>query len=402
METKIYTTDEIKSLIIETVINKSDGKISKVSDNSVLNGIAYGIAKITQKGLKDVALIESEIFPDYAYGKYLDKVGERSGVSSRLLSTGSSVYVRLVAEPETLYQADDCVFVSSTGINFVLSEDFEIPSHGFGYALLRSVDTGSNTNIPANSINQIINKPIGHIYVTNEMEGFGGTDIEKDDFYRSRILQNFNNFAFDTLSKLKAVLSKLNPLILNVKKVGVDSFGKTIIGIVTVNGVDLSEDELQALLNKSKNYLSLEEQSFTGSIGLEPRLKIINLPYTLIDIDFRVDLEKGINIDEIRKNIQIAISNYLDFRYWKGQKVEWEELYYVVRNISGVKTIPEQFFLPRNDVSVPSASLPRLRGFIMRNLEGVAINQNNNVLPVYYSDQYNVNLLNKINVNYNG
>jgi len=400
METKIYTVDEIKSLIVESVINKSDGKISKVSDNSVLNGISYGVSKIVQKGLKDIALIESEIFPDYAYGSYLDKIAERNGISSRLLSTGSSVYVRLVAEPNTLYQASSCVFVSTTGINFVLSEDFTISSYGFGYALLRSTDTGSNTNVPANSINSITNKPSGHIYVTNEMDAWGGSDIEGDDFYRNRILQNFNNFAFDTLSKIKAVFSKINPLILDVKKVGINEQGKTVLGVVTINGVELSGVELQELLNNSKFYLSLEEQSFTGTLGFEPKISIINLPFTYVDIDFRVDLEKNVDIESIKKEIQIAVSKYFDFRYWSKEKVEWEEIYYIVRGISGVKTIPEQYFQPSSDILIPKSSLPRLRGFIMRNLDGVVIGENDNVVPVYYSNQYEINLLNQININY--
>ncbi len=400
METKIYTVNEIKSLIVESIINKSDGKISKISDNSVLNGIAYGIAKVIQKGIKDTALIESEIFPDYAYGEYLDKIGERSGVTSRLESTGSSVYVRLIAEPFTLYQSSECIFVSTTGINFVLSEDFITPSHGFGYALLKSVDVGSNTNVPSNSINQIVNKPSGHVYVTNEMDGWGGSDIESDSSFRSRILQNFNNFAADTLSKLKSTISKINPLVLDVKKVGIDEFGKTVVGVVTSNGVDLSEAELQDILSKSKFYLSLEEQGFTGDLDLEPRLKIINLPYTYIDIDFRVDVEQNINIESLRRNMQIALTSYLDFRYWNGQKVEWEELYYIIRGISGVKMIPEQYFSPRSDIFIPPSSLPRVRAFIVRNLNGIVISENSNVVPVYYSDQYNTNLLNQININY--
>lgn len=400
METKIYTVNEIKSLIVESIINKSDGKISKISDNSVLNGIAYGIAKVVQKGIKDTALIESEIFPDYAYGEYLDKIGERSGVTSRLESTGSSVYVRLIAEPFTLYQSNECIFVSTTGINFILSEDFVTPSQGFGYALLKSVDSGSNTNVPSNSINKVINKPSGHIYVTNEMDGWGGSDIESDSSFRSRILQNFNNFAADTLSKLKSVISKINPLVLDVKKVGIDELGKTVIGVVTSNGVDLSEVELQDILNKSKFYLSLEEQGFTGDLDLEPRLKIINLPYTYIDIDFRVDIEQSIDIESLRRNMQIALTSYLDFRYWRGQKVEWEEVYYIVRGITGVKMIPEQYFSPRVDIVIPSSSLPRVRAFIIRNLNGTVISENSNVVPVYYSDQYNTNLLNQININY--
>lgn len=400
METKIYTVEEIKSILIESTLNKCDGKISKISENSVLNGITYGVSKLIQKGIKDIALIESQMFPDFAYGKYLDIVGNRNGIKERLPSTGSSVYVRIVGEPNTLYQASQCIFISTTGINFILTEDFTLSSYGFGYALLSSSDTGSNTNVPANSINKIINQPSGHIYVTNEMPGWGGSDIEGDDFYRSRILQNFNNFAFDTLSKLKSVFSKLNPLILIVKKVGINEQGKTVLGVVTVNGTSLSQFQLEELLQSSKYYLSLEEQGFTGGLGLEPRMEIVNLPFTYIDVDFRVELEKGVGAEKVKREIQIAITKYFDFRYWTKQRVEWIELYYLIRDISGIQTIPEKFFYPHQDVTIPSSSLPRLRGFIMRNLEGIVIGENDNVVPVYYSNQFDTNLLNQININY--
>ena len=104
METKIYTVEEYKKLFLEGVINKSAGKVSKVSDNSVLGGVGYGIGKISQKTVKDIALVESEMFPDYAYGQYLDRVAMRTGVSSRQKDRGSSVWVKIVADPGTVYQ----------------------------------------------------------------------------------------------------------------------------------------------------------------------------------------------------------------------------------------------------------------------------------------------------------
>ena len=83
METKIYSVDELKNMFLQELLNKTDGKISKISDHSVLNGMAYGFAKVFQKSMKDVALLESELFPEYAYGQFLDKIAERYGISGR-------------------------------------------------------------------------------------------------------------------------------------------------------------------------------------------------------------------------------------------------------------------------------------------------------------------------------
>ena len=46
METKIYSVDELKNLFLQELLNKTDGKISKISDHSVLNGMAYGLRSL--------------------------------------------------------------------------------------------------------------------------------------------------------------------------------------------------------------------------------------------------------------------------------------------------------------------------------------------------------------------
>ena len=103
METKIYLVEELKNLFLQELINRTGGKVSKVSDHSVLNGIAFGSAKVFQKSMKDIALLEAELFPEYAYGEYLDKIAQRYGILDRQKELKSSVFVKLVATPNSLY-----------------------------------------------------------------------------------------------------------------------------------------------------------------------------------------------------------------------------------------------------------------------------------------------------------
>ena len=235
METKIYTVEEYKQLFLEGVINKSAGKVSKVSDNSVLGGVGYGIGKISQKTVKDIALVESEMFPDYAYGQYLDRVAMRTGVSSRQKDRGSSVWVKIVADPGTVYPVGGTTFASTGGFTFSLEETFIMGESGYDYVKLKSNDLGASTNVPANTINRVTPTPSGHKYVINEVPAEGGVDVESDDSLRSRILQNFNNFAFDTLDKIKSVFQTLNTNILDVKKIGINASGKSVLGVMTRN-----------------------------------------------------------------------------------------------------------------------------------------------------------------------
>lgn len=402
METKIYTVEEISNFFLQMLINKTDGKISKISNNSVLRGLAFGVSKVNQKGMKDSALIESELFPDYAYGEYLDKIVQRSGVISRQRNRGSSVYVRLVATPGSIYISSSCTFISTSGYNFVLEEDFVIGEYGYGYAKIRSLDIGANTNVPANTITKITGGPSGHKYLTNEVPAEGGMDIEDDQSLLNRLLQNFNSFAFDTLGKLKSICQILNPLVLDIKKIGFDTNNKTILGIVTSNGTALSEQDLDYLLSKARYYLSLTDIPVANGLDSLPNIVLQNISFTLIDIDFRVDLYNNVNPDIFRQNVQRQISQYLDFRRW-GHKaqVDWEELYYIVRNQEGVKSVPEQYFFPHQDIEIPSISYPRLRGFVMRNPTGIVIEDLNGVIaPVYYSPDYSQNVYTQINIDY--
>ena len=43
MRTRITTVEELQKIAVETLINKSNGKVSKVSDESTLFGLTFEI-----------------------------------------------------------------------------------------------------------------------------------------------------------------------------------------------------------------------------------------------------------------------------------------------------------------------------------------------------------------------
>ena len=96
MKTLISTVQELKDIILEILFTKTD-KVNKVANTSILNALAYGNAKVGQRALKDIALIESQLFPEYATGEYLDAVAARYGIFERLSSSPSTAYVYLFA-----------------------------------------------------------------------------------------------------------------------------------------------------------------------------------------------------------------------------------------------------------------------------------------------------------------
>ena len=364
------TIANLKNLWIEMFLNKTD-RVSNIADGSVLNGVAYGTAKVAQKAIKDIAIVEAQIFPKSATGNYLDKSAALFGVSPRKEALGSSTYVRVFAEPGTQYEVGT-KFISKNGVQFIVDQPFTVDKSGYGYISVRSVITGSATNVEANSITEVSPRPLTHIECTNEYAAIGGRDYEDDETFRNRIINYNNKLSTDTMEGWTQIFQDLDSRILKVMNVGLGEDGKTHIYLVTQNGSFFTDEELEELLTKATPYFGLTELDLQGNtLGIV----IENAKWMYVGgdegVDFRVELSPNAVIADVRKNIQIAMTKYLDFRFWEaGKKVEWDDLLEVVKTAEGVKYVPDEYFFPYFDEEVPLNMLPRIKGFRMRDLEG--------------------------------
>jgi len=395
MLTKILSRSKLKQLFLELFLNKTD-KATDVSDNSVTNAVAFGVASVAQKCIKDIAIVESQIMPDSAVGTDLDNAATLFGVPARLGALQSSIYLRIVADEGTFYDKTVVSFSNYNGIRFIPEFDLTMSALGYDYLKVRSEGTGSQTNVDANSIITINSAPVGHIAVTNEFMASGGRDSESDEMLRQRIKKHDNIVARFTLEYYNQLFQKFNDNVLRVLNMGSDDDGKYVLAIVTQNGIDLTVSELDDLLASTKQYFAITDiNKFGELIGL----KLQNATWYYVGdplrdnsgtgIDFRVQLWDGYNPDTVRKNIQINISKYLDFRFWEyGQKVEWDNLLQIVKNTDGVRYVPDNFFYPNHDEIVPVNQLPRVRKFIMRDVAGNIIADTGNVLSsVFYPNE---------------
>ena len=386
MITKVIPLEELKEIFTETLLNKTN-KVTKITDGSVLNGVAYGTAKLGQKVLKDIAVIESHLFPDSAYGVYLDNLAKLKGVSPRMGATKSSVYVRVFGAPGTNYIAGIHKFTGNNGVTFEIENTTTIPNFGYTYIKCRSQNVGYNQNVEPLSINKVAPVPTGHEYCINEYAAVGGRDQENDELFRQRIKSEINIYARETLSYLEQVFMKINPRVLRVLNYGFDEFGNCKLAIVTVDGTDLTTSELDDLLVKGEKYFSITEMrpynvNHTG-------VKLSNAVWQPIDISFRVDLDNNYDVDEVRKRIQVNLNKEIDYRYWEhGKKVEWDNLLETVKNTEGVRYVTDNNFFPNKDIVVEYNKLPRIRGFQMLDLEGNLISDfNGNLHEINYPNE---------------
>ena len=387
MITKVNNTISfLKNLWIETFLNKTD-KVTDITDNSVLNAAAFGTAKVAQKALKDVAIVSAQIFPEEASEDYLDRAASLFGVTPRKGALGSSTYIRVYSDPNITYTAGINTFVSTNGVRFQIEKTFTIGESGYGYVKVRSESIGEFTNVDANSIVTVTPVPQGHKECTNEYYAVGGRDKEDDEMFRRRILNHQNIYAEGTLEKLTQVLQDIDDRVLKIMFVGVMEDSFIHVQIATQNGQEFTTQELQVLLNGATPYFGIGDMIVSGRLM---GIKFENASWYEVGgetgVDFRCEIESGYDVATVRKNIQVGLTKYLDFRFWEaGANVEWDNLLDIVKHTEGVQYVSDEDFYPKHDEAVPVYMLPRIKKFIMRDLNGsVLFDLSKEFSPVFY------------------
>lgn len=380
---KPETIERLKEVFVKILLSRTD-KVTKVTDGSVLSGIGFGVAKLAQKTLKDISLAQSHFYPDTAHGQYLDNIASMYGIAPRFGAAGASTYVRIVALPGTTYQSGLHFFRGSNGITWNLDQDTTVGPDGFTYTKISSTSIGSIANVEALSISEVNPIPVGHSYSINEYQALGGRDVEGDLEFRNRIKDAINLLSRSTLSYLKQVMLKFNPNILRVFNYGDNGNGRIKLGIATVTGADLTAPELNQLTIDITPWLSLDELNpdGLGFVGVE----LTNIVWQPIDISFRAILDPDYDVDELRKNIQIRMNKYIDYRSWvSGSNVEWDDLLQIAKSSEGVVYVPDQYFYPGQDIQSEFGKLPRIRGFLLLNAEGGIVSNSSGTLnSVFY------------------
>lgn len=369
MKTKVTSIVELKNIVTEILLSKTD-KLSKVSAGSIFNAVSYGIAKIGQKALREIALVESQLFPEYATGSTLDLVAQRYGIFSRLGASQSSCYIYLFGDPGTVYDKTSCKFISNNGITFKLNNNVTIGIDRYTYALATSVESGVKSNVAALSITSCINAPVGHKFCTNTFAAYGGRDIESDDEFRDRIANVNNSISTKTLEYLTQVALNFNSNILKIVNLGTYQ-GKTKLGVYTQSGAALSDTDLTNLAIQMREFLALSDISE----NLQQRVYFTNIDYSPIDLSIKLSYMEDIySINDIYSSIQKKLISYVDYRFINTQKnITWIELYELIKNTEGVVNVNFGEFLingGQNDIQINKALLPKFRQMLIYNLDG--------------------------------
>lgn len=387
MNTKILTTEQLKSIFGEIFFNKQS-KVTKIADESVNNALIFANSRLAQIAMKEIALIESNVFPQYASATQLDYAGALFASLSRFGASQSSTYILVVGAPGTYYAQASTTFTGTHGITFTLVSDFIIDANGFGYAKITSLDSGAKSNVDPNTLTIVSPEPTGHIGCTNEFIAVGGRDIESDEDYRARIKSHNNIVAQKTMAYLLSIFQMFNNDILLCRNLGRDEQNNLQIGVLLQNGASLPNLQLSTLLTQVQDYFALSD---LNNQGIVVGVVLENITWFAVGgvspgIDFRVSLSSNYDVDTVRKNIQINLSHFLDPRNWTSQStIQWTDLLRIVEQTEGVSFVPDAYFNPSADVQIPANQFPRITRFVMRDLNGNILSDNaGTITPVFY------------------
>jgi hypothetical protein len=257
------------------------------------------------------------------------------------------------------------------------------------YCKVKSANQGASNNANPLSLNSVVPAPITHKYCINEYAAIGGQDNENDENFRRRLIKGANILSRGTLAFYEQLFMKINNRILRIFHLGIDVDYKIIIGIVCVDGGNLNDSELNDLMKKSEQFLSISEYKPNGNLG-SYGFKLKNMEFQLLDFDFRVQINTSGITDVVRKNIQISLNKAIDYRFWNSTKVQWDDMLQIVKDVDFVDYVPDEYFQinsQKYDIIIPNKLLPRIRGFKMRDIDGnIIIDLSGLLNPIYFQN----------------
>ena len=145
---------------------------------------------------EQMALALQAAFPQYSFGSFLDLHGNTYGLT-RLQATHSAVSLTLAGTVGTTIP-EGALFSTvpdSNGfaVKFATDAESVIPAGGSVVVATTSTAEGSNQNVIAGSVTNIVSAMAGLTTATNPLPAIGGSDVETDTAFRTRILQKTAN-----------------------------------------------------------------------------------------------------------------------------------------------------------------------------------------------------------------
>ena len=192
MEEKTY--DEILTAMETKFQEKGGFTPAADSDLGLRLRVVAGEVYNLQTGIQWLA---RQVFPQTAAGEFLERHAAQRGLTrgGKTTATGTLTFSRekALTYALTIPQGTVCALTSDPTVRFVTTEEAELAPLTFSVTVpAAGEDGGSQYNVAAGTVTQMVTPPLGIEAVTNTAFT-GGGNAETDEQLRSRILQLFQN-----------------------------------------------------------------------------------------------------------------------------------------------------------------------------------------------------------------
>ena len=266
-------------------------KITDFNEGSEIRNLLEAFAILSFAVLEDENEATKLPFIESSYGTFLDKIGENPFINLPRITgdyaVGNATFTLADEQDTDIIIPGDTLLENSEELQFVTDSDCTIyAGETTGEVSVTCLTMGYDGNIPSNSLTVIADGDVDTtlISVTNPEEFMNGADLEDDEDYRTRLLENVRSEGFGTLE----YYTKL---------------GESVDGVHDILFVEATGYTRKALVN---GYVkptpdavlldTLTEYSEVNNIVLGHSF-IVDTP-DYVSIDLTIDLDVTVELDE--------------------------------------------------------------------------------------------------------
>lgn len=285
--------------------------------------------------LKQITLqtVLKAAFPQTSFDKYLDYLGELKGLP-RNAATYSTGQIKVNAVTGTQITAGKIACTVGTddkqSVEFEFQETKTIDNTGIAYINAQCTEVGTIGNVPVGSITLMATPINGIKSITNETEFKGGTDIEDDTPYSSRIVDA------EKQEKLSGADSDYIRWAKEVDGVGYAYVEEEWNGPGTVKVLILDKNgqtATQTLIDAVQKYIAPIVPKGQNRGGLAPIGAIVTVATpTILNISVKANFifTSGYDSSSVLNEIKSSINNYVT-----GIKLNGTILFKAIESIVG-------------------------------------------------------------------
>lgn len=327
--------NESEEEIHERMLNMAPANFD-VSEGSLFFDVTKPTAMEKAKIFEFVLpMLIMNMFPQFAEGIYLDYHGEREGLTRRA-ATHATGTIEVTGAEGTFIPAGTTVATEEAdgvSIEFRTTLDAVIDSDGVVEIPIEALEPGTQGNIPANSIVNLLETIVGVQSLTNKTETSGGYDEESDDEFRERILQTSKTRSFTGNKEDYIRWAKEVPGVGEAFVVPEWDGPGTVKVLIASNTGSVASPEL---IQQVQNHIAPNGRDGGGLAPIGALVTVTSINSKAIHISFTLDLEDEGNLENVITAIKNQLSLYFNEELEQGGLVRYTKIGAIIMTTPGV------------------------------------------------------------------